>query len=74
MEIGYCTLSKLAKAVNEFEQKTSTEDDMMILLYKISYGFYQLQMIGIAHRDMKPENIMINEGIECVKLIDIGEA
>ena len=47
---------------------------MMILLYKISDGFYQLQSIGIAHRDIKPENIMIDEKIECVKVIDIGEA
>ena len=38
MEISYCTLSTLAKAVSECGKKF-TEDEMMILLYKISDGF-----------------------------------
>ena len=74
MEISYCTLSTLAKAITESDQKKFTENDMMILLYQISDGFYQLQRIGIAHRDIKPENIMIDEEVEFVKIIDIGKA
>ena len=34
----------------------------------------KLQKIRIAHRDIKPDNIMINEDMSQIKLIDIGEA
>ena len=30
--------------------------------------------IGMAHRDIKPDNIMIDEDIDNIKVIDIGES
>ena len=73
MEISYCTLSTLSNAIRKCG-KSFTENEMMILLYKISAAFYELQKIGIAHRDIKPDNIMIDEEIEKIKIIDIGES
>jgi hypothetical protein len=40
MEISYCTLSTLASAARK-SNKEFTEDEMMILLYKMSGVFYK---------------------------------
>ena len=73
MEISYCTLTTLSKAITLTNMKWSDEQ-LLVLLYKLSEAFMKLQKIRIAHRDIKPDNIMINEDMSQIKLIDIGGA
>lgn len=73
MSMTYCTFTTLAKAKDKLNEQFK-EDELILLLYKLADSFRKLQSIGIAHRDIKPDNLMINEDIDTVKIIDIGEA
>lgn len=50
-----------------------TEVETAKIMQKIFEALNHIHSIGIVHRDMKPENIMINESGE-PKLIDFGLA
>jgi serine/threonine protein kinase len=41
---------------------------------QILEGFEYLQSIGIAHRDIKLDNILIEERTKMIKIIDFGFA
>jgi len=46
----------------------------LIILKQLVETIYYIHTMGIAHRDLKMENIVINEALDCpsVKLVDFG--
>ena len=54
------------------EHKILPEHQAIAYMAQILTGFYELIRQGIVHRDMKPENILIRDGI--LKIADFGLA
>ena len=52
---------------------TMTEDECKSIFYQVCLGIQHLHNLGIAHRDIKDENIVLNPDGH-VKLIDLGSA
>lgn len=53
-------------------KKWLVERDACYCFYTIIKTIKQLKMAGIVHRDIKAENILVNEKYDQVKLIDFG--
>ena len=49
------------------------EEELMIIIKKLIYSFYELQKEKISHRDIKPQNILICKN-NIFKIADFGEA
>ena len=60
MESGIATLADLLKAGKVYDN-----DELLYVLYGLIQGFTILQMNGISHRDVKPENIVLVEDENC---------
>jgi serine/threonine protein kinase len=46
--------------------------DLLTVMYNISNALYYLSKIGVAHGDIKPDNILINEKTLDIQIIDFG--
>jgi casein kinase II subunit alpha len=46
--------------------------DCKLYLYKILKGLHYAHSIGIMHRDIKPQNVIINHETKDLKIIDWG--
>ena len=57
----------------EFINEMGTQDDSFLryIFLQIASGIHQVHKAGIAHRDIKLDNVMITEDCE-VKIIDFG--
>ena len=57
----------------DFINTFDLQDDAHIryIFHKVVQTIFQLHQAGIAHRDIKLENIMINDASE-IKVIDLG--
>ena len=53
------------------EKGTGTEPEVAHIIHKILLGMSHFHSVGIIHRDMKPENIMVDQEGE-PKIIDFG--
>lgn len=53
-------------------KKWLSESDACFIFYSLIKTMKQLKMAGIVHRDIKAENILINEKHDQFKLIDFG--
>ena len=56
-----------------FNKKFYTENEIISILKQITSGLYFLEKKKIAHRDIKPQNILIFPG-NVFKIADLGEA
>jgi len=46
--------------------------DILKIMYNLANGFNYLSELGIAHSDIKPDNILINEKTLDIQIIDFG--
>ena len=64
---------KILKHYNKMKQPIP-----LILVKLYSYQLFRalayLQALGIAHRDLKPQNMLIDPTTHCLKLCDFGQA
>ena len=74
MERGICDWSQeiFEKSRQEKKQYYSTRK-IFLILSQLTSGFYYLQQKNIAHRDIKPQNILIFPG-NVYKIADFSEA
>jgi len=51
-----------------------SEDEVKIIIYQITKGIDYLHKYGVAHRDLKPDNIMLHKkgSINYLKIMDFG--
>jgi serine/threonine protein kinase len=66
----FCNQGDLGRFLKE--NKMIPEEQAIDYMAQILTGFYELIRQGIVHRDMKPENILIRDGI--LKIADFGLA
>lgn len=45
------------------KKKTVTEEELVRLMYQIISGFQVLHQNNVMHRDVKPANILLQDGI-----------
>lgn len=76
MEYGGITLTKFMKDYGKCSPQRPglPEQTVLSIFRQLVSGLYELQCKGILHRDIKPDNILINEDTEEVKIVDFGLA
>ena len=71
---GYVVMRYVrGKRLNEVLQECYQQKDwnrIMRICRNLAMGVYHLHKYGIAHRDVKPENVIVREGSDQVVLID----
>lgn len=70
--VGGQTLKKMLQK-KEFAGLGFPEDMTLKIFSQLVSGFAYMHKKGIVHRDVKPENILINEDLT-VKIIDLGQS
>ncbi|KAJ7497293.1 kinase-like domain-containing protein [Mycena latifolia] len=63
----------LFECIEQSEHKRLTEDQARYVLAQVVEAIYYLDCHGVTHRDIKDENLVIDEHLK-VKLIDFGSA
>jgi serine/threonine protein kinase len=63
----YITLTKFIE-----EHKKWDVQSLIMVIENIKHGLLTIHQLGIAHRDIKPDNIMINPTTFDIKYIDFG--
>lgn len=63
-----CTLSKYIRT------KSTGRDDLMLYSYQLLKSINYIHSKGICHRDIKPQNILIDINDKIIKLCDFGSA
>jgi len=59
--LPYCNGGDLSKELQE--KKRLNEHDSLSILKQIVNGLKELRKMNIAHRDLKPDNIFIHNGV-----------
>ncbi|MDB5665882.1 serine/threonine protein kinase [Cypionkella sp.] len=60
---------------DRIEQGPMPADDVRVMLRRVASGLDKAHRAGVVHRDMSPDNIILEEGlVEHAKLIDFGIA
>ena len=62
----------IEERTNERHPNPITSKEMTVIFCGIINGFQQIAALGVAHRDIKGENILINPETLCIKYIDFG--
>ena len=69
MELGHSNLTQFTKKT--IKRYTLSESFLCMIAYQTLQGLAYLQKMKIAHLDVKPQNILINEYLD-IKLIDFS--
>lgn len=64
------TLTRLIQIYQE-QKKLFNRDEILKIMHNLLSGLRYLHKLGIAHGDIKPENILINKNLE-TQIIDFG--
>ncbi|CAD8204074.1 unnamed protein product [Paramecium octaurelia] len=67
------TLSKLIRQIRK-QKQTIPPTQLKLYSYQMLRALLYLQAIGICHRDIKPQNILINLETNVLKICDFGSA
>eukprot|EP01117_Protostelium_nocturnum_P007591 TRINITY_DN271_c0_g1_i1.p1 TRINITY_DN271_c0_g1~~TRINITY_DN271_c0_g1_i1.p1 ORF type:complete len:630 (+),score=205.34 TRINITY_DN271_c0_g1_i1:185-2074(+) len=69
----YCGLGALGDVMALSKRKTLVETEIASILRHMLLGLEYMHSLGKIHRDIKPDNVLLNEKGEC-KLADFGVA
>jgi serine/threonine protein kinase len=73
MEVANCDWEKELQNRSKYKAYYS-ENELLYIMQSLVDTFAYLQQIGICHRDIKPQNILIFKDSNTYKLADFGEA
>ena len=73
MEYMPDTLAKLVKSQYKLK-KLVPELHAKLYAYQMFRGLAYLHSVGICHRDIKPQNMLIDPELQILKLCDFGSA
>jgi serine/threonine protein kinase len=74
MELGVCTLEDIIRNRRKQSKKWSEIELIKIAHMLIDGLFNVLQSLGISHRDISANNIILDHELKNYKVIDFGEA
>jgi casein kinase II subunit alpha len=49
-----------------------TDQELKLIIYKVIQGLNYCHSMGIMHRDIKPQNVLIDRVNQVVKIVDWG--
>lgn len=73
MEFVPDTLSRLVKSLAK-QKKTLPNYHIKLYVYQMFKALAYLHAVGICHRDIKPQNLLIDPDIQILKICDFGSA
>ena len=60
---------------DRLKQGPMSEDDVRVLLRRLASGLEKAHAMGVVHRDLSPDNVILQDGlVEHAKIIDFGIA
>lgn len=69
------SLYQIIKHTNNAHNKTFLSlDEVKLYSYQMFHALYYLESIGICHRDIKPQNILLNTNTKVLQFCDFGSA
>jgi serine/threonine protein kinase len=69
MDYGYSDLRKYLQ-----QKHLITFQEARIICKNINYAFFTLNSLGLLHRDLKPDNFLIDPSNLEIKIIDFGHS
>ncbi len=69
--MGVCTLSEYLRFLKSKNQILSIKDISSIVL-GLTTNIMAFHINGAAHRDIKPDNIILSRGLRNLKMADLG--
>ena len=68
------SLAHIIKSYTNNSKHKLSSLDIKLYAYQMLHGLYYLECIGVCHRDIKPQNILINHTTKLLQFCDFGSA